>query len=153
MSSKDKVPSPTPSLSSSSSASSTADDINYSRNIKRMLNHLKDQISKDGKSQLQRLLGNIDNPQESKPMKGVSLGELNSADLYFIIVAIIERRVIPFKIENRSLKIELKNMKERIVALEDQIMGINRRRRAVIGVRKGKELTNIGGSSSHIPGC
>lgn len=82
-------------------------------------------MSKDGNSQLQRLINNIDNPEKGKPMKAVSLGELNTVDLYFIIVAIMERRVITCEEENDALKEALKKALKRIAVLENQV-GINR---------------------------
>lgn len=76
------------------------------------------QISRNGNSQLQRLINNIDNPEKSKPMKAVSLGELNTADLHFIIVAILERRMVTCEEQNDALKRSLKKALRRIDELE-----------------------------------
>ncbi|VDK86201.1 unnamed protein product [Litomosoides sigmodontis] len=107
----------------SSFASSTSynSEIDYVQNIKAMLEKSSSQISRDGNSQLQRLINNMDNPEKSKPMKTVSLGELNTADLYFIIVAILERRVITCEEQNDTLKRSLKKALRRINELEHLI--------------------------------
>lgn len=79
------------------------------------------QISRDGNSQLQRLINNIDNPEKTKPMKAVSLGELNTVDLYFIVVAILERRIITCEEQNDALKKSLKKAQRKIARLEEFI--------------------------------
>lgn len=111
-----------------SSTTSSGSEVDYMQNIKAMLEKLSTQVSKDGNSQLQRLINNIDNPEKGKPMKAVSLGELNTVDLYFIIVAIMERRVITCEEENDALKEALKKALKRIAVLENQV-GINRHSR------------------------
>ncbi|VDK28171.1 unnamed protein product [Gongylonema pulchrum] len=104
-----------------SSTNSSGSEVDYMHNIKTMLEKLSTQVSKDGNSQLQRLINNIDNPEKSKPMKAVSLGELNTVDLYFIIVAILERRVITCEEENDALKKALKKALRRITVLEEKL--------------------------------
>lgn len=54
-------------------------------------------------------------------MKAVSLGELNTVDLYFIIVSILERRIITCEEQNDALKKSLKKALRRIDELEDLI--------------------------------
>lgn len=54
-------------------------------------------------------------------MKAVSLGELNTVDLYFIVVAILERRIITYEEQNDALKRSLKKALRRIAQLEDLI--------------------------------
>lgn len=109
-----------------SSSTSSGCDVDYMFNIKSMLDKVETQISKDGKSQLQRLINNIDNPDKSKPMKAVPLSELNTVDLYFIIVALLERRVITCMEENDALKEALKKALHRISILERR-SGLGRR--------------------------
>ncbi|KAL4003357.1 hypothetical protein ACH3XW_7280 [Acanthocheilonema viteae] len=105
---------------SSTSSTSSGSEIDYMQNIKAMLEKSSSQISQDGNSQLQRLINNIDNPEKTKPMKAVSLGELNTVDLYFIIVAILERRIITCEEQNDILKRSLKKALRRIAELEVQ---------------------------------
>ncbi|EFO20835.1 hypothetical protein LOAG_07659 [Loa loa] len=107
--------------SSFTSSTSSASEIDYMQNIKTMLESSSSQISRNGNSQLQRLINNIDNPEKTKPMKAVSLGELNTVDLYFIIVAILERRIITCEEQNDALKKSLKKALRRIAKLEDLI--------------------------------
>uniref|UniRef100_A0A915PY41 Uncharacterized protein n=1 Tax=Setaria digitata TaxID=48799 RepID=A0A915PY41_9BILA len=107
--------------SSFTSSNSSGSEIDYMQNIKSMLEKLSSQISQDGNSQLQRLINNIDNPEKTKPMKAVSLGELNTVDLYFIIVAILERRIVTCEEQNDALKKALKKALRRITELEDLV--------------------------------
>uniref|UniRef100_A0A0R3S1J3 Uncharacterized protein n=1 Tax=Elaeophora elaphi TaxID=1147741 RepID=A0A0R3S1J3_9BILA len=107
--------------SSFTSSTSSGSEIDYMQNIKAMLEKSSAQISRDGNSQLQRLINNIDNPEQTKPMKAVSLGELNTVDLYFIIVAILERRIITCEEQNDALKRSLKKALRRISELEDLV--------------------------------
>ncbi|MCP9258240.1 hypothetical protein DINM_002745 [Dirofilaria immitis] len=90
------------------SSNSSTTDIDYVQNIKAMLEKSSSQISQDGNSQLQRLINNIDNPEKTKPMKAVSLSELNTVDLYFLIVTILERRIVSCEEQNDALKKSLK---------------------------------------------
>ncbi|CAG9537648.1 unnamed protein product [Cercopithifilaria johnstoni] len=106
---------------SSASSTSSGSEIDYMQNIKAMLENSSPQISRNGNSQLQRLINNIDNPQKSKPMKAISLGELNTVDLYFIVVSILERRIITCEERNDALKRSLKKALRRIAELEDFI--------------------------------
>ncbi|VDM96461.1 unnamed protein product [Thelazia callipaeda] len=107
------------------SSTSSGSEIDYMQNIKAMLEKLSSQVSKDGNSQLQRLINNIENPEKTKPVKAISLGELNTVDLYFIIIAILERRIITCEEENDALKEALKKAFRRITTLEEQA-GISR---------------------------
>ncbi|KAK6102660.1 Uncharacterized protein BM_BM17433 [Brugia malayi] len=107
--------------SSFTSSTSSGSEIDYMQNIKAMLEKSSSQISRNGNSQLQRLINNIDNPEKTKPMKAVSLGELNTVDLHFIIVAILERRIITCEEQNDALKKSLKKALRKIAKLEDLI--------------------------------
>ncbi|KHN80496.1 hypothetical protein Tcan_17087 [Toxocara canis] len=87
-------------------------------NMQIMLEHLRTHLSKDGSSQLKRLIGNIDNPQGSKRMKPISLSELNTADLCLIIAIMLERRLNVVDKENERLKLALEKANQRISKLE-----------------------------------
>ncbi|VDK48483.1 unnamed protein product [Anisakis simplex] len=91
------------------------------RNMQEMLDHLHAHLSKDGHSQLKRLVGNLHNPEQSKRMKPVSLGELNTADLCFIIAIMFEQRLRFVDAENAELRILLERAHHRIGRLEVEV--------------------------------
>uniref|UniRef100_A0A915B3K2 Uncharacterized protein n=1 Tax=Parascaris univalens TaxID=6257 RepID=A0A915B3K2_PARUN len=101
-------------------------DLDHIINMETMLEQLRGQLSKDGTSQLRRIIGNIDNPGTSKRMKPISLSELNTADLCFIIAVLLERRLSLVSAENEGLRMAIRVAYNRIAKLEQEI-GISSR--------------------------
>ncbi|VDO79278.1 unnamed protein product [Onchocerca flexuosa] len=64
-------------------------------------------------------------------MKAVSLGELNTVDLNFIIVAILERRIVSCEEQNDLLKKSLKKALKRINELENSLRNMQERKESV----------------------
>uniref|UniRef100_A0A0M3HP52 DUF4806 domain-containing protein n=1 Tax=Ascaris lumbricoides TaxID=6252 RepID=A0A0M3HP52_ASCLU len=99
---------------------SCLDDLDHIANMETMLEQLRGQLSKDGSSQLRRIIGNIENPETSKRMKPISLSELNTADLCFIIAVLLERRLSLVSAENEGLRMAIRVAYHRIAKLEQE---------------------------------